>query len=423
VGLTAALLLLFVWLSGAVYNHFVRFPAEQKEWEQIRASRQALSADPEWQEFRGIIHSHSELSHDCEVTFEEILGVLKANDLDFICMSDHCKDGAADFDAQWRGVRDGKLFVPGFEMKNGFMPFGARSGTVLSNSTDPAVLARQIVESGGILFYAHPEEPRDWERPELSGMEIYNTHTDFKRIGLRGILPDLLINQRSYPDQVFHSISRRPSEFLKRWDLLNQSRKIVGIAGNDCHQNTGARAFCSTNGTLVIEDTSPKVLAEYRLNSVTRAFAAMCFGPLEPGRRLFHIQLDPYDRMSRLVNTHLLARELSEPAILDALRKGRGFVGFNMIADSSGFQWLATNSVTRAVMGEQIDFTSDIMLRAASPHACRFTVVKDGIPVHSEEARRFEWRPPGPGKYRVEADLNIRNRWVPWVYTNPIELR
>ena len=39
------------------------------------------------------------------------------------------------------------------------MPFGVASGVVLSNQTDSATLARQISENGGVLFYAHPEDP------------------------------------------------------------------------------------------------------------------------------------------------------------------------------------------------------------------------------------------------------------------------
>ena len=36
-------------------------------------------------------------------------------------------------------------------------------------------------------------------------MEIYNIHTDFKRrsAGLGGMVPDLLVNQRRYPEHVF----------------------------------------------------------------------------------------------------------------------------------------------------------------------------------------------------------------------------
>jgi hypothetical protein len=43
--------------------------------------------------------------------------------------------------------------------------------------------------------------------------------------------------------------------------------------------------------------------------------------------------------------------------------------------------------------------------------------------VYQQEGRDVDWTPPGPGKYRVEAELNVMNEWIPWVYANPIELR
>jgi len=74
-------------------------------------------------------------------------------------------------------------------------------------------------------------------------------------------------------------------------------------------------------------------------------------------------------------------------------------------------------------MGETLDYTSDIRLVARSPLPCRFTVIRDGEPVLQKEGRSIEWTPPGPGKYRVEAELWIRGEWVAWVYANPIALR
>ncbi len=411
------------WLRGALYDRVVRFPAEQKAWESIRAKRFPVSEDVGWREFHGILHSHSKFSHDSQVPFEEILEAMQTARLDFICLSDHCTEGRGDFDIQWRGLKEGKLFVPGFEMKEGIMPFGVRPGIVLSNQTESALLARQIVEGGGVMFYAHPEEPRAWDRPELTGMEIYNIHTDFKRTKLSRLLAGLLVNQRAYPEQLFHSIAQRPTEFLKHWDELNLTRHLTGIAGNDCHQNTGFRCIFTGEGKLRIEDTSPKLISEFRLNFLTRPLARLLFGPLEPNRTLAHVQLDPYERMARLVNTHILAAELSESDLLNALRAGRVFVAFDMIADSTGFRWFATNAANCAVMGESIPFTPDLRLRAVSPHDCRFTVVRNGKPVQTSEGHVLEWQPEAPGKYRVEADLKIRNAWTPWIYSNPIELR
>jgi len=434
VWLTGGALVLFVvavlfWFRGALYNHFVRFPREAAAWQALRAERQAVAYTAGWNEYRGILHSHSHFSHDSEVPFAEILRVLQALKLDFICLSDHAVDGRADFDLQWRGIHDGKLFIPGFELKEGMMPFGVAAGVVLSNRTDSAILAQQIVTNGGVLFYAHPEEPREWNRPELTGMEIYNLHTDFKRAkgGLSGMLrsqlPDLLLNLRPYPDHVFRMAFHRPTEFLQRWDELNRERHLTGIAGNDCHQNVGVRAFYTEADTIRVEDTSPKTLKEFKLNWFTRPIARWLIGPLEPKRKLFHIQLDPYERSARFVNTHVLARGLEEPAILDALRAGRVFIGFDMIADSSSFRWYANDPSGLAVMGESFAFTNETRLHALSPLPCRFTIVKDGSVVHQAEGRAVNWTPSGPGKYRVEVELKVRYEWVPWVYANPIELK
>jgi hypothetical protein len=413
------------WWRGALYNHWVRFPREEAAWQALRAQRQPVPELPPWTEYRGILHSHSHLSHDCEVPFEEILRRLQSARLDFIGLSDHCADGRADFSTQWRGLHDGILFVPGFEMKEGLMPFGVAGGVVLSNSTDTATLGRQVTDHGGVLFYAHPEEPRDWARPELTGMEIYNVHTDFKRRegGMGRLLPDLLLNLSRYPDHLYWQGFRRPTEFLQRWDELNRTRPVTGIAGNDCHQNVGLRGFFTESGTIQVEDTSPDTLHEFRLNRFTRTLARLAFGPLEPGRKLFHVQLDPYLRSARFVNTHVLMRELNEAALLDALRAGRVFIGFDLLADSATFQWFASNSTGRVVMGETLAASPDTRLQARSPLPCRFTLVKDGTILGRAEGRSAEWTASGPGNYRVEAKLKVLDEWVPWVYANPIHLQ
>ncbi|HOW65560.1 MAG TPA: hypothetical protein P5186_23220 [Candidatus Paceibacterota bacterium] len=412
------------WLRGALYHRLVQFPAEATAWAAIRADRQPVTEVSGWNEFRGIIHSHSELSHDCEVPFPEILRVMQETGRDFICLSDHCDKGVADFSVQWRGIHEGKLFIPGFEMKEGIMPFGVSAGTVLRNEDPTRQLISEIVAHGGIFFFAHPEEDRDWACLEATGMEIYNIHADFKDTGdgFSALLPDLLVNYRRYPDHMMRLIFDRPIQNLRRWDECNRTRHFTGIAGNDCHQNAGLRGFYTDLGTLRIEDTSPETLREIPLNAVTRFLARLCFGRLQPGKMLFHFQLDPYERMTRFVTTHVLARRLDEASILDALKAGRAFVGFDLVADSSGFLWWAEGKTGRAVMGEAFWFSPEVTLRAASPHLCRFTVVKDGTVVHQEEGRTVEWKPSGPGKYRVEAELWIRGEWTPWVYANPIEL-
>lgn len=422
-GCLASLLILF-WLRHALYHRWVTFPRQKQAWSAIQADRIPVKDNTGWREYRGVLHSHSEHSHDCEVPFPEILRVLKETQREFIAMSDHCVEGRADFNLQWRGLHEGRLFIPGFEMKDGLMPFGAAPGTVLSNSMSGDLIAQQTVRNGGVLFYAHAEEPRVWERPELTGMELYNIHADLKAsAGLGALLPEVLVNLSTYPDQVMRLLFRRPTANLARWDEMNKTRHIAGIAGNDCHQNTGVRIFYTDRDTLRIEDTSPRTIKELHLNGATRLLARAVFGPLEPGRKVFHLQLDPYERSVRFVTTHLLARQLAEPDLLDALRAGRAFIGFDTIADSTTFRWVARNANGQAVMGEALADAPGTRLRASSPHQCRFTVVKDGVAVVQAEGRDIEWTATGPGHYRVEAELLVVGEWVPWVYTNPIHLR
>lgn len=427
--LVVLLVLLFiaflVIFRGALYNRFVAFPKEASAWNDIRnnLSEVVLPYHVPWTEYRGIAHSHSEFSHDSEVPFETILQVLKDIDYDFIAMSDHClENGTADYGVQWRGVRDGKLFIPGFEMKYGFMPWRLSSDVVLECGKPPAELAAEIESKGGLLFIAHSEEPREWQLPQIAGMEIYNLHADLKDEDYKALAPDILLNLWSYPEQCYRLIFDRNTKVLENWDALNRERHVTGIAANDCHQNNGVYGIFTADGNLMVRKTSGDEIGQYSLNSLTRALLRLVAGPLEPGKEAFRLQVDPYELMSRYVSTHVLAAELSEDAVLDAFAKGRCFIGFDMIADSSGFMFLARSGTEQAVMGEQMPLLPETYLVAAAPHPCRFTVLRNGEPVYQENAFSIRWQADKPGKYRVETELDILGEWTPWIYANPIEL-
>jgi hypothetical protein len=50
-------------------------------------------------------------------------------------------------------------------------------------------------------------------------------------------------------------------------------------------------------------------------------------------------------------------------------------------------------------------------------------VVKDGENVTQSEGTELVFAVTQPGKYRVEAELNILGEWTPWIYANPTEVR
>ncbi len=421
------LLILFVAFlvvfRGALYNRFIAFPRQDAAWLAIRAERnsETLPYSIAWNRYKGTAHNHSEFSHDSEVPFERILEVLKEAGHDFIAMSDHCLEGGrADYGVQWRGIRDGKLFIPGYEMKGGFMPWGLPSDVVLDCGKEPEALAKEIDELGGILFFAHPEEERAWHLPQLRGMEIYNTHADIKDEKLAMLAPDILLNFRAYPEQTIRLIFDRNVSMLALWDDLNTRRDISGLAANDCHQNTGIYGRYTDKGTLELYSSSGEIIKEYTLNIFTRTLLRIIAGPLKAGEEAFRFQLDPYDLMTRYVVTHVFASDLTEDAILDAFKDGRMYIGFDMIADSTDFLFAAKNESQTVVMGESIMLTPDTWLAASSPHRCRFTVLKNGVQVYQTVGVMMDWQPKEPGKYRVEAELDILGEWTPWVYTNHI---
>jgi hypothetical protein len=450
-GMRLALLILVLILGAflgifapQLYHHFWLFPKQAEAWKELTTQREPVALQTGWNEYRGVMHSHSHISHDSEVEFPEIVEALHKAQCQFIFMTDHVVDGKADYSLGWRGVHDGILFVQGYEMQEGFMPWGLPEGTVLRNDAHPAELAKEIRQLGGVLCLGHVEAGRPFHIPEIDGMEIYNIHTDLidelvDKHSRPELVKEFLINLFSYGDQTLRHMFDwwTLAMLVQKWDEQSLHRKITAIAANDCHQNVGVRGIYTAQDTLLLLDTGHNdpedKLYELDLNVFTRSLLRLLFGRLEADKQLFRIDADPYDRSARFVNTHLLATELTEPALIDALRTGRAFIAFNMLADASGFAYVAQGNGEQATMGEQIAFAPGLRLLAEAPLSCRFTLFRDGKKVTDQEGRTFEHEVTAPGKYRIQADLPVPGEisvigssyaldMAPWVLTNQIEV-
>lgn len=417
--LGAALLWLF---RDALYDRYVLFPEQEAAWAALRAQRQEVTLDDGYYDVRGVCHSHSKISHDSTMEWEAILAAAKIADIDFLFMSDHSINTKADFSWQWRGEHDGVYFFPGFEMGAGFLVWGLAPDVVLSDTLDKTLLAKMIDEKGGMLFFAHSEEQRMWDLPQLRGMEIYNIHTDFKDENYIDILPGMVLNTRRYPDLTIRKIFDRHDDIHARWDELNKTRNIVGIGAVDAHKNIGVRLVCTSDGRLILGDTSPKIDKGQDVSWLPKWFVELVFGPIVPGKTIWQIDWDPYERSLRFDNNHLLIKETSEQAIYDALKAGRNYVAFDMICDATGFTYLASANGRNAATGEAIPHATGAKLTVASPLPGRVTIFRDGVQVHQSEGRTIEISAETPGKYRATFEVNILDEWTPWVYTNPINL-
>ena len=130
-----------------------------------------------------------------------------------------------------------------------------------------------------------------------------------------------------------------PAQYLAKWDRETQSRRLTGVAANDCHHNMVMIVKMVDGqtvkvGTIVDKDEDMRTMtATLRpgIRELTRGH--------KPGDVVARVDFDPYHRSFQNVSTHVLAPELTEKAIRDALRQGQAYVSHDWICDPTGFRF------------------------------------------------------------------------------------
>jgi hypothetical protein len=146
------------------------------------------------------------------------------------------------------------------------------------------------------------------------------------------------------------------------------------------------------------------------------------YGPLEPNKRLFRYDLDDYVRSALYVRTHLLAKSCTESDLVEALRAGRGFISFDMMADGTGFVYMAQSPQSKVVMGESVKMEPGLMLKAFSPFRGKFVLMHNGVKKDEQQGVDYAFTPKEPGQYRLEVFLNVLGKDQLWLLTNPITI-
>lgn len=327
-----------------------------------------------FKDYKGVVHVHSFLGGHSSGSFSEIIAAAQANQLQFVIMTEHTEK---DFDTAamtLQGMHGGVLFINGNEVS---APNGDRLLTL----------------PGELSIAAYPEEFKNWDTPGLDGVEVYNVFTNAKRINPVVAFFDALWSKRSYPDLMFAFYLTRPDEGLKLWDQGLTRARLTGVAGNDAHANIG----------VSLKDSS--------------------------GKTLLGIQLDPYDTSFRLVRLHALIeanKPLDATSLLDAVRAGHCYIGFDFLGDTSGFSFTAENAGERKIQGDEISFKPETRLRVQSPVPGRIVILKDGAILLDEKGISGKELPISEkGVYRTEIYLPqlgmVANQ--PWIISNPIYVR
>ena len=371
------LIILLVLLLSQIPFAYRRFKLRQlnARIQQHNSQRAAAVGQSGFVDYRGVVHVHSSLGGHSAGTFSEIISAAQANGLQFVIITEHTEKDFDTASLTLQGMHGGVLFINGNEVS-------AENGD------------RLLVLPQEISIVAYPEEFKNWETAGIDGVEIYNVFTNAKRVNPVAAFFDVLWSQRAYPDLIFALYLQRPDEGLKKWDQGLARTRLTAVGGNDAHANIG----------VSLKDSS--------------------------GNTLLGIQLDPYETSFRLVRLHALVeqnRALDATSVLDAVRAGHCFIGFDFLDDSSGFSFEAQNPGEQKIQGDEISLQAETRLRVRTPVSSRIVVFKDGAVFLDENGISSKELPMTErGVYRVEVYLPQLGPLVgqkPWIISNPIYVR
>ncbi|HSH19429.1 MAG TPA: hypothetical protein VLA03_03200 [Draconibacterium sp.] len=422
VGLIIMVIIILAWfLAKPVWNHFVTYPRLQNTVTEFKKLRKESSNNTNLNVYRGVMHVHSYLSHDSEGTLHDLIPAAKNNGIGFIFLTDHPRFDLDTFPRGYHGYYDGVLIESGSE-KHGYVTCPMDS-VVIDLKTNPDTIAKNVVENGGIMFFSHTEQHRNWGNPYYQGMEIYNFHTDTKDESTAPQIFNFIVNGNKYRIWALREMFDEQTNILARWDSLNMTRKIVGFSAVDTHENQSIRARYTPDGRVewvgpnanVIDTTNATLLNKWMFH--------------EPDKNgwIFRWLIDTYNEGFDYITNYVFADTLSAPSLVEHIKKGHLYTAFKTLGDAKGFNFYAIgieNNI-HGIMGDSLKISNLKSLNALTPLPGQYRLIHNGELVKTTIIDGYEFafkEPLEKGAYRIEVHVNIGGKYIPWIYSNPIYL-
>jgi hypothetical protein len=386
-------LVLLTQLPFAYRRYRLRKLKQQIVLNEVKAT--SPEVDP-FTEYKGAMHVHSFLGGHSSGTFQEIIAAAGQTGLQFVIMTEHPAKEIDTSAMTLQGMKGGVLFVNGNEVSSAS---GDRllllPGDVSSAQADQSAttnLATSAHARNALAIAAYPDEFKTWDAG-FDGLEVYNVFTNAKEYNQVLAFFDGLWSYSSYRDLLFANFYHRPTNALQQWDSLLANRKVVAVAGTDAHSNIG----------VSLNDAS--------------------------GKQLYGIKVDPYQTSFALVKMHVLLprdKDLDTQNLIDAIRAGHCYIGFDVFGDVSNFRLTATNGPDTAIQGDEITLSDDTRLKVWLPVPRRVVILKNGMPFFDEGVQTKEVKITDRGVYRVEVynpKLGKPFSEQPVIISNPIYVR
>ena len=414
--------IVLIWfLSKPVWYHFITYPRLEETVSEFKKLRKDPLPKTKLNVYRGIMHMHSYLSHDSEGTLYDLIPAAKNNGVEFLFLTDHPRYDLDTFPRGYHGYYDGVLIESGSE-KHGYVTWPLDS-VVIDLKANPDTIAKNVVEKGGIMFFSHTEQKRNWGNPWYQGMEMYNFHTDTKDENTLPQIFNFIVNGNKYRIWALRQMFDEQTRILARWDSLNVYRKMVGFAAEDTHENQNIRARYIPDGRVEWVGPNANVIDTTTVNFWNK----WLFDEPDKNGWIFKWMIDTYNEGFDYVTNYVFADTLSSRSLGENMKAGHIFIAFKTLGDAKGFNFYAQNSRNeiKGIMGDSVKVESTKTLNAVFPLPGQYRLIKDGKPVKTSTVDGYEFSFDGPlekGAYRVEVHVNINGKYVPWIYSNPIYL-
>jgi hypothetical protein len=369
---------------------------------QLDAQRTSFE-DPHYKEYKGIIHAHTNLGGHSTGSFDELIAAANSNDLDFVLMTEHYSDRFDTAEKTLNGVYGKTLFVGGNEIETTdsdrflLIPGGGEAAKARMSGTTAFLDAAHRENKLALITY--PEKFKSWDS-NFDGIEVFNLHTAAKQMSWLTALGDLIWSYPSYPELTFARNFTRPDTNLAKFDEIAAKRKISLFAGTDAHSDLGVHLL-GTDGK----------------------------------QKLINIKLDPYETIFRIARIHVLIEKdkpLDRETLIEAVRAGRYFIGFDALGDTTGFRFSGASCEDHdSPLGANLEFCNDlnfgeVTLKVHSPAASLIRLRRNGEVIDDIQGTELSVTDKLAGVYRVEVyrdDLGPPFDKMPWIISNPIYIR
>lgn len=418
--LGAIIIIALLWfLAKPVWYHFVTYPRLQETVSEFQKLRKEPSNKTNLNVYRGVMHLHSYLSHDSEGTLHDLVPATKNNGIEFMFLTDHPNYQLDTFPKGYHGNYNGILIESGTE-KHGFVAWPLDS-MVIDLRTNPDTITKNVVEYGGLVFFSHPEEKRNWGNPYYQGMEIYNFHTDTKDETLAPNIFNFIMNGKKYRIWALRQMFDEQTFILARWDSLNMTRKMVGFSAVDTHENQNIRARYIPDGRVEWLGPDCNVIDTVNVSFLNR----WLFSEPDENGWIFKWLIDTYNEGFDYITNYVFAETLSVSSIAKHIKKGHLYTAFKTLGDAKGFNWYAINrhEEISGIMGDSVQISNAYILKALIPLPGQFRLIHNGKTIKTSTTDGYEFtfsEPHKKGFYRVEVHVNLNGKYVPWIYSNPI---